>query len=97
MAILGRTRQFDTKSEYWQLLLSGIGTGDACRMAGISRRAGYRRRAENGGLPPVGTLGRMAGSEPGLPPCRHRLALVGCHCSLVASTRPAEMASSSRW
>jgi hypothetical protein len=27
----------------------------------------------------------------------YRLALAGCHCSLVASTRPAEMASSSRW
>jgi hypothetical protein len=67
---------------------------------GPTAKAGRRRlfpvRPENGGLPPVGTLGRMAGSEPGLPPCRHRLALAHCHCSIVASTRPAETASSSR-
>ena len=40
MAKLGRTRQFDTKPEYRQLLLSGIGTLDACRTVGTGRKTG---------------------------------------------------------
>ena len=40
MARLGRKRQFDTKSEYRQLLLSGIGTLDACRTVGTGRKTG---------------------------------------------------------
>lgn len=40
----GRKRQLDVETEYWQLLLSGVG---------ITRKTGYRWRAENGGIPPV--------------------------------------------
>jgi hypothetical protein len=96
MARLGCKWRFDTKSEYRQLLLPGIGTLDACRTVGTGRKSGCRWRADNGGLALVESLGRMAGSEPGFRPCRCRLALVRCHCSIVASTRPAETASSSR-
>jgi IS30 family transposase len=53
MARRGRKRQLDTESVYWQLLLSGTGTVEACRAVGIGRKTGYRWRAENGGLPPV--------------------------------------------
>jgi IS30 family transposase len=35
------------------LLKSGVGTKAACRMVGITRKTGYRWRAENGGIPPV--------------------------------------------
>lgn len=49
----GRKRQLDVESRYWQLLLSGVGTVEACRMVGIGRKTGYRWRAENGGVPPV--------------------------------------------
>jgi len=53
-----RKRQLDLESEYWKLLLSGVGTVAACRLLGIGRKTGYRWRAENGGLPP----GRLAES-----------------------------------
>jgi transposase, IS30 family len=49
----GRKRQLDVESRYWQLVLSGVGTVEACRMVGIGRKTGYRWRAENGGLPPA--------------------------------------------
>ncbi|MFC6020678.1 IS30 family transposase [Plantactinospora solaniradicis] len=49
----GRKRQLDVEARYWQLLLSGIGTVQACRMVGITRKTGYRWRAENGGVPPT--------------------------------------------
>jgi len=57
----GRKRQPDVESRYWQLLLSGGGTVEACRLVGIARKTGYRWRAENGGVPParlaaIGTL-----------------------------------------
>lgn len=45
----GRKRQLDVESRYWQLMLSGI---EACRLVGITRKTGYRWRAENGGVPP---------------------------------------------
>jgi transposase, IS30 family len=48
----GRKRQLDAGSLYWQLILSGVGTAEACREVGIGRKTGYRWRAENGGLPP---------------------------------------------
>jgi hypothetical protein len=41
------------RSEYWQLLKSGVGTKAGCAMVGVTRKAGYRWRAENGGIPPV--------------------------------------------
>ena len=53
MARRGRKRQLDVESWYWQLLLSGVGTVEACRTVGIGRKTGYRWRAENGGIPPV--------------------------------------------
>jgi len=49
----GRKRQLEVESRYWQLLLSGIGTVQACQLVGITRKTGYRWRAENGGVPPV--------------------------------------------
>jgi IS30 family transposase len=53
MARRGRKRQLDVEARYWQLLLSGVGTVEACRLVGIGRKTGYRWRAENGGVPPV--------------------------------------------
>src|SRR4051812_39067294 len=49
----GRKRQLDLESEYWALLKSGVGTVEACRIVGITRKTGYRWRAENGGIPPA--------------------------------------------
>ncbi|WP_425580583.1 IS30 family transposase, partial [Streptosporangium amethystogenes] len=49
----GPKRRLDVESEYWRLVLSGVGTVDACRAVGIGRKTGYRWRAENGGLPPA--------------------------------------------
>src|SRR5690349_7043886 len=56
MSRRGRKRQLDVESRYWQLLLSGIGTVQASRMVGTTRKTGYRWPAENGGVPP----GRLA-------------------------------------
>ena len=56
MARRGRKRQLDVEAQYWQLLAVGVGTVEACRAVGISRKTGYRWRAENGGLAP----GRLA-------------------------------------
>ena len=49
----GRKRQLGLESEYWRLVHSGVGTVQACRAVGITRKTGYRWRAENGGIPPV--------------------------------------------
>jgi IS30 family transposase len=49
----GRKWQPDVESRYWQLLLTGIGTVEACRLVGITRKTGYRWRAEYGGVPPT--------------------------------------------
>jgi len=49
----GRKRQLDVESRYWQLILSGVGTVEACRAVGITRKTGYRWRAESGGMPPL--------------------------------------------
>jgi IS30 family transposase len=49
----GRKRQLDVETEYWQLLKAGVGTVAACKLVGITRKTGYRWRAENGGIPPV--------------------------------------------
>src|SRR5919202_2757018 len=48
----GRKRQLDVEARYWQLLVSGVGTVEACRLVGITRKTGYRWRAEHGGVPP---------------------------------------------
>jgi transposase, IS30 family len=49
----GRKRQLDVEARYWELLQSGVGTVEACRMVGITRKTGYRWRAERGGLAPL--------------------------------------------
>jgi hypothetical protein len=49
----GRKRQLGVEDEYWRLILSGVGTVEACRLVGIARKTGYRWRAERGGLPPL--------------------------------------------
>ena len=48
-----RNTLLDAESLYWQLIISGVGTVQACQEVGIGRKTGYRWRAENGGLPPV--------------------------------------------
>ena len=53
MARRGKKRQLEVEARYWQLLASGIGTVAACRQVGITRKTGYRWRAEVGGLTPV--------------------------------------------
>jgi transposase, IS30 family len=49
----GRKRRLGIEDEYWELILQGIGTVEACRPVGIGRKTGYRWRAERGGLPPL--------------------------------------------
>jgi IS30 family transposase len=49
----GRKRRLGIEDEYWQLILAGVGTVEACRLVGIGRKTGYRWRAEPGGLPPL--------------------------------------------
>jgi len=39
-------RRLDLESRYWTLILSGVGTVEACRIVGIGRRTGYRWRGE---------------------------------------------------
>ena len=34
----GRKRQLEVEARYWQLLQSGIGTVEACRQVGITRK-----------------------------------------------------------
>jgi IS30 family transposase len=53
MSRRGRKRRLDVEQEYWQLVLAGVGTVEACKRLGIGRKTGYRWRAENGGLPPA--------------------------------------------
>lgn len=62
MARRGRKRQLEVEAEYWRLLSTGIGTVEACRSVGITRKTGYRWRAESGGLPPdrLGEVGRAS-------------------------------------
>ena len=49
----GRKRQLDVEARYWELLDSGAGTVAACRAVGITRKTGYRWRAEAGGVVPA--------------------------------------------
>jgi transposase, IS30 family len=49
----GPKRQLDVESRYWQLVLAGVGTVEACRAVGITRKTGYRWRAESGGVAPL--------------------------------------------
>lgn len=49
----GRKRQLEVEARYWELLAMGIGTVAACRAVGITRKTGYRWRAETGGVAPA--------------------------------------------
>jgi len=53
MARRGRKRRLDTETLYWEMILAGVGTVEACRILGIGRKTGYRWRAEHGGVPPT--------------------------------------------
>lgn len=44
----GERRGPEDGEKYWRLLTSGVGTAAACRAVGITRKIGYRWRAENG-------------------------------------------------
>lgn len=49
----GRKRQLDVEARYWALLAAGVGTVVACCSVGITRKTGYRWRAEAGGVVPA--------------------------------------------
>lgn len=53
MARRGKKRQLEVEARYWQLLAAGVGTVQACRRVGITRKTGYRWRAEAGGVVPL--------------------------------------------
>jgi transposase-like protein len=55
MARPGKKRQLEVEveSQYWQLLSAGVGTVEACRQVGITRKTGYRWRVEVGGVAPL--------------------------------------------
>jgi IS30 family transposase len=53
MARRGKKRQLEVEARYWQALAAGIGTVEACRRVGITRKTGYRWRAEAGGVAPL--------------------------------------------
>jgi transposase len=46
----GRKRDLDREVQYWEYLASGVGTVEACQLVGVSRKTGYRWRAEMGGV-----------------------------------------------
>jgi IS30 family transposase len=44
----GRKRQLAVEDEYWQLILDGVGTVEACRRVGITRKTGSLCGADPG-------------------------------------------------
>jgi len=38
----GRKRQLEVEARYWHLIKAGVGTVEACRRVGITRKTGYR-------------------------------------------------------
>lgn len=64
MARRGRKRNLTREIRYWELLSQGIGTIEACRLVGVSRKTGYRWRAEMGGVltknPPASSGGYLS-------------------------------------
>ena len=46
----GRKRDLNREVQYWEYLASGVGTVEACQLVGVSRKTGYRWRAEMGGV-----------------------------------------------
>jgi len=61
MARRGRKRQLEAESLYWQLILSGIGTVEACREVGIGRKTGYRWRVGPKPCPRAGKIDHGCG------------------------------------
>lgn len=59
----GRKRQLGVEDEYWRLIMDRVGTVEACRLVGITRKTGYRWRAERGGLPPLRLVDASRGSR----------------------------------
>lgn len=53
LGLRGQKRRLEVEDAYWRLILSGMGTVEACREVGIGRKTGYRWRAERGGVPPA--------------------------------------------
>jgi hypothetical protein len=50
MGRCGRKRDLDREVQYWEYLASGVGTVEACRLVGVSRKTGYLWPAEMGGV-----------------------------------------------
>lgn len=46
----GRKRDLDREIRYWELIASCVGTVEDCRRVGVTRKTGYRWRAEMGGV-----------------------------------------------
>ena len=46
----GRKRNLDREVQCWEYLATGLGAVQACRLVGVSRKTGYRWRAEMGGV-----------------------------------------------
>jgi IS30 family transposase len=59
----GRKRRLGIEDEYWELILAGTGTVEACERVGIGRKTGYRWRIEHGGLSPQRRPGRDRSSR----------------------------------
>ena len=49
----GRKRRLVLEDEYWALIASGVGTGEACRQLGIATTTGYYWQIQRGGVPPT--------------------------------------------
>jgi hypothetical protein len=46
----GPRRVLDRELQYWELMGSGVGTVEPCRITSVSRSTGYRWRAEKDGV-----------------------------------------------
>ncbi len=57
----GRKRRLEIEDDYWNLIIGGVGTVEACRRVGIGRKTGYRWRAEHGGSPPARVIDAVRG------------------------------------
>jgi IS30 family transposase len=59
MARRERNRRLDVETLYWEMILAGVGTVEACRILGIGRKTGYRwRRARRRATDPAGRGGK---------------------------------------
>ena len=46
----GRKRDLDREIRYWELIAGGVGTVDACKLVGVTRKTGYRWRSQMDGV-----------------------------------------------